>query len=815
VGPILAIPASLIAGGVTQIAAAAGASLATQAAIGSIVTALGTIAIATGLSFLLGALFKPEVPEPSGMQVETQQTIPPRHFVYGRMELSGPLAIKKVQDATSKLHKIVLLHDGELDYYAIEAVMMDDKIVLIDPSDNYITNAFIQDAVQRVQVFLHYGAEDQEANSQFVIDFPGVWTEDHRLLGTAYAAVICYGTSAEDFTGAYPNGEPNLKVIMRGRRLWDPRDGTQDPDDPTTWIWSDNPALAILDWIAMHPKGYKIDRARMDIPSFEVMADRCDEPVPLKTGGAEKRYRVAMRVTLDQPRTDVLGKLRDSCDAHVYKTGDGLWAIRGGAWEEPTETLDTEAGHIIEAEMRDGVDAVSRYNELTIRFLSPDHHYVETDAWPYLQEDDVEYLDGVVKTKSLSMSQVPSQGQAHRLAKIFTAYDNPDWIGSVRTNYFGLHLIGSRTVTLNWSEPGETLNDTFWLESDMVMLENGTGMRIRVRSAKKESYWWYPTEEPDRIKPLPPPEVEYTEGVPPANVTDFAVGPASGITGALTSWTVPDANFYIGRVWRADHAVNYLLQSENLSAAAYTKVALSAFGAGSVSDTMATLDPIGTNTADFLQLTAASTTHGTVQNVSGLTPNQELTFARWFKYQSGGPVAVKLYLIDASATLNNIFASFNIETGTVIATGQQGTASGVSASVVPGPDGWFLCVLQGQPSAAGVGQTRVTERAATAAGSDTVLGDGVYGYWIWRGQLGRDLLKMPLISTGATAVILAPFDNAVEVSGPQYLPRDQSTGYAMEYFDPVRPGDYDYYITVENAGGDRNTPVGPTHYLVT
>lgn len=548
---------------------------------------IGSLVIGTGLSLVAGMLFRPEQPEPASGQIETQQPVPPRTFIYGRMKVSGPIGFKKVKSGTSILHKIVLIHDGRLDEY--ETLELDDRICHLD-IDGYVENAFIQDSVKRVQIFLYDGLEGQTADPTLMAAFPGIWTADHILSGIAYVVVVCHGAGEEDFIGAYPNGEPNFKAVVRGRRVYDPRDPFHDPDDPGTFLWSDNPALCILDWVTMHPKGFRIPRSRFDIPSFEALADICDELVPLSTGGSEKRYRVAMQVSLKEPRVDTLKRLREACDAHFYLTGDGLWAIRGGEWTAPTVTIDSSLGHVLEAQMSDGVNALSRYNELAIRFLSPDHNYAEAECDPWQNTADPEFIDGKVITASLDLLQVPSYTQARRLAKQIMAYENPAWLASVRTNFYGLHAIGERNIIFNWSEPGEDFDGEFWVDPQMTIMESGTGTDLSLRSADPDSYDWDEDTE-EGLKPpiLPPEDAEFTEGVPPTNPTVFTVTPS---TRAVTAaWTAPaDDAFYIARLWRATSGSGVSFDDA---------IEVSGPRYGKPSENMATTDRVPAGTYDY------------------------------------------------------------------------------------------------------------------------------------------------------------------------------------------------------------------------
>lgn len=220
--------------------------------------------------------------------------------------------------------------------------------------------------------------------------------------------------------------------------------------------------------------------------------------------GDEPRYRVATAVSLIEPRTDVLKRLLEACDATLQPTAAGTWKIVGGEWVAPTVTIDADQGHIIEAEFSGGPSALERYNELAIQYLSPDHDYTEVEGDPWQDAADIA-ATGIVEARPLDLLQVPSHSQARRLAKLRMARDNAEWFGTIKTNEYGLDAIGERCVSIVWSELG--INGPFWIE-EMNVHGDGTGVTMRVRSADEASYAWDPeTEEGD--PPPVPPEIVY------------------------------------------------------------------------------------------------------------------------------------------------------------------------------------------------------------------------------------------------------------------------------------------------------------------
>lgn len=528
--------------------AALATSLGASAVAAQVAGAIGAIVIGAGLSLVAGLLLMPKTPEPSSGQIETQQQTPERFFYYGRGEASGPLGMKKVVPP-GVLVKTLILSDGEID--AIETTKGDDAVLTFD-ENRYVNNYFIQDGDKKVQIFPHMGTDDQTADPVLMEWMPALWTTNHRMRGVAYLSIILHGASSTDFLGAYPHGEIVVKVVFRGRRVWDPRDPDQDSAIKASFLWSDNPSLCILDWLCLHPKGYRLPLGSFHIADFMALANTCDELVPLKTGGSEKRYRVSMKVPLHtQKRTVTLAQLRAACDARIYLRSDGKYGIRGGKWTAPTETLDVARGHVLAATRQNGVDAQSRWNEAAVRYLSPDHNYAEAEADPFQALDDPELIAGTYRTISADWMQVPSHGQAKRLTKIRQARENPDWLlTGVKTNFYGLNLVGEETANVAWTEGARVLDDVFWLEPKMTILPNLVGTVLSLRSADPAAYDWDPdTEEGTAPSVVAPIEIEFERGTPPDNPATFEVLP--GPRSATISWEIESDDLYIARVWRA------------------------------------------------------------------------------------------------------------------------------------------------------------------------------------------------------------------------------------------------------------------------
>lgn len=228
------------------------------------------------------------------------------------------------------------------------------------------------------------------------------------------------------------------------------------------------------------------------------------------SGGSERRYRIATSVYMTEKRTDVLKRLLEACDATLMPTADGKWKIVGGEWVNPAVTIDYDLGHIIRADFAAGVSSLDRYNELAIKYMSPVHDYTEIEGDPWQNTTDPDLIDGIVETRPFDILQVPSHSQARRLAKLRMARDNPKWVITIETNYYGLNMVGERCITLKM--PELAIDGPFWVES-LEMKSDGTGVLAKLRSASEESYDWDPATEEGTPPNIPrPTDEEFGEG---------------------------------------------------------------------------------------------------------------------------------------------------------------------------------------------------------------------------------------------------------------------------------------------------------------
>ena len=135
----------------------------------------------------------------------------------------------------------------------------------------------------RITFNLHHGAPSQTADPMLVASMPN-WTSSHRVDGVCYIAAHYKFDKEGMFSGI-----PQLTVQVRGKRVYDPRDVSQTFGTPSTYKFSDNPALTFLDYIVDNEYGKGLTASQINMSTFTSAANVCDveEDQPYFNGSAK------------------------------------------------------------------------------------------------------------------------------------------------------------------------------------------------------------------------------------------------------------------------------------------------------------------------------------------------------------------------------------------------------------------------------------------------------------------------------------------------------------------------------------------------
>ncbi|TMP19079.1 hypothetical protein CWC02_08405 [Pseudoalteromonas sp. S2721] len=418
----------------------------------------------------VGALWDsltPDVPEEDlatlakGLQKGIDQ---PRRITFGRDRVGGVIAHQAEIERDKKkfVQMVVLINGAPID--ALEEIYIADKPLTEYPSESW-----------------DYELSDGRhttANSKAVAKMAG-WTAEHIGYGQAHIFV-----EFENNREVFPDGISDTEFLIRGARVWDPRDTNQDPDDETTWLWSQNAVLCALHYVRFYG-AHEVPFERLPLEWWIAAINVCDEEAEFtdKDGNVttEPRYTTNGSFTFTTKPLDVLNQL-ESCFAGKIFRQMGQWYVRVGAWYgNPTYTINADDVHG-NIKIKWHADLRDRANVVRATFTDPEQNYERTDAPPVISSAYQE-RDNQVLEKSITLPFVRSSTTAQRLATIHLEQTR---LGEIELplKHKGLAAAVGRTVYLNL--PGESITNKIYRVTErrfrldggvtLMCIEDGPGL---------------------------------------------------------------------------------------------------------------------------------------------------------------------------------------------------------------------------------------------------------------------------------------------------------------------------------------------------
>jgi hypothetical protein len=423
----------------------------------SLGTIVGTAVIAgaaIGLQYLLRpeaqGQTQPQLPKQANGSIALRQPIPIGVGAYGRVRLGGSYMLYEEKDGTS--YDVLAIVLGRISEF--QAIYLNEDLVQIDESGNIQSFDDGRYSGDKLVWQGRFGEDTETPYSTIVsaLSSSDIWTNSHRGDGIASYSLVCSGAEQEEFQTIYPRQLPTPSVVVDAYLIWDPRDGTQSQDDPSTWETSTNPVLQLIDYLTHPVHGMGLDYDTIIGPVIDDWmeeADLCDELVDTSDGD-QKRYISSGWYTLDTKPQDVIGSILATCDGWMDEAGDGTLALKVGVYRAPDDDrLTITEQHILGLEVSYGEADEDRVNELQISIISPDHKYKEIQLSPWRDEFDIT-LTGRVRPRNLSLQWCQAWQQARRLAKRAMHREKPSMRGSIETTLYGLAILGKRWVRIQY-----------------------------------------------------------------------------------------------------------------------------------------------------------------------------------------------------------------------------------------------------------------------------------------------------------------------------------------------------------------------------
>ena len=385
------------------------------------------------------------------------------YVVYGEVRVGSTVVYKTVSKSTSTVRSQAAAnpelrhwnatgveldaHTSERHAYLRRAVAICEgpiesiEDIYVD-NDHYNDARFSSGGAKHFHALTHNGS----ASGAYVDLFTSEW--DSAKVGKYVAAAYEFITM--DKTSAY-QGVPQTNYIVKGRLIYDPREAGHSQSDETTWEYSDNPALCLLDYLTSSRYGRGLSYSDVDIQSFINGANSCDVIV---NAGPTSVRRLACNIALD-PKNNVLDNVRTLLSSMRgslhYVNGKYTLVVEDTA----TSIMSLNEDNLVSTLNIQGGERDKRLNRCTIKFANAARDWQPDQvSWPpldstqyatYLSQDAQEQLH-----KTLTLDAIGNYYRAEDLAEFV-----------VRDSRIGLSVSGSMKSEGIALVPGDVVDITY------------------------------------------------------------------------------------------------------------------------------------------------------------------------------------------------------------------------------------------------------------------------------------------------------------------------------------------------------------------
>ena len=494
VGTAVASAAAAVGVPAAAVYAVAGTQTA-LAVIGAVTVAAAGAALNSAMKGLMPDMSMPQVDTDQSRQQTVRGTIEPQKLVYGEALVSGPIFFVGVAGTDNNtLYHAVALTGHEVD--DITDIHFDNEVIT-DAQINQLaqvtagefgpTSEAPSEHICRIE--RKTGSDTQVSSSLLTPTFND-WTSSHRARGISYVVTEWKLTdsSQEVWDRLKPN---NIKALVKGKKdIYDPRldvaAGNTAGDNPSTAAyqqWTDNPALCVANYLTDTRFGLSIPASKIDWAAVVTAADACDVTVTVPNSGTEKRFTAnGVLFAGDTHRTNINKLLSAMNGSLVYS--NGIYTIRAGIYEAPTESLDEDdlAGAVT---VKTSVERGDRFNTVRPIFIDPSQRHKSVEAPEVQLTSAVNRDNGEVLTRDIQLPFTNSSFMAQRIAHKQIQLSDQQKVITFPANLTGLRVdVGDRVqVTideLNYSNKvfrcaGWSFSDTQDGVVNLTLLEDDSG----------------------------------------------------------------------------------------------------------------------------------------------------------------------------------------------------------------------------------------------------------------------------------------------------------------------------------------------------
>ena len=391
-------------------------------------------------------------------------------IIYGTRKVGGNIVFLETSGTDNQyLYMAIVLSEGEIN--DISAIFINDNQVTWsgDIADNTsITvgsgDANFYDGASLITCEPHFGSDSQSAST--LLSTLSSWTSNHRLRGLAYLA-LKFEWNQDKFGSL-----PSVNAIVQGKKVYNPNldgtvtggSGSHRADTSSTWEYSDNPVLQLLDYLRNERYGMGIANSYFDsnFADWQTASDVCDADITPYSGASTIDLMDSHTVVdTSKKAIDNVKDFVRGCRAYLNFTG-GKYNILVESTGSASITLTED--NIIGGISVQSKNKNSRYNRVIVNFTNPDKNYQsDTAQFPPVDETGLASADqhstmktadgGLLLEGRFDFSMFTSPYQAQEMAEIILRRSRSSLDISLLCDATGLDLAIGDIVNITHATP--------------------------------------------------------------------------------------------------------------------------------------------------------------------------------------------------------------------------------------------------------------------------------------------------------------------------------------------------------------------------
>ena len=465
-------------------------------------------------------------------------------IIYGTRKVGGNIVFLATSGTDNQyLYMALVLGEGEIS--EVTALYVNDKRVnlsgvMTDNVQRTVTssdqNFFdTENSQSLITVEAHFGSDSQTASS--LLSTLSTWTSSHKLSGLAYLA-IRFEWNRDKFGSI-----PQVQALVKGRKIYDPRldstitggSGSHRADTSSTWAFSDNPVLQMLDYLRNDRFGMGITNSYFDtnFSDWQTASNVCDTQIQPLGGSNIILYSFGFDYTADSERTitntidlmnsnTVIDTSKNAIDnvKEFVRGSRSYLNFSGGKYNILVETSGSASITLTEDNILGGINVISknknsRYNRVIVNFINPDKNYQsDTAQFPPIDESLVDSADrhatllsedgGILLEGRFDFSMLTNKFQAQEMAEIILRRSRSSLNVSFKADATALDLLVGDIVNITHATPAFSAKP-FRVQGMTINADHSISLSC---SEHQDSYYTFGTQDaipsiPDTVLPNP------------------------------------------------------------------------------------------------------------------------------------------------------------------------------------------------------------------------------------------------------------------------------------------------------------------------